>query len=136
MKISSKLILSIVTFTLSAVPNHDLVFASFAKQDKRVIDTCSELQRRANKAWRNDNTVFQGFENLPVDRNATISNAGDDRLCQLGYITRITPMGKEVCQGYLYTNINLKKIHWGYGYRQRTIWDDPGPRSDYCRYIN
>jgi hypothetical protein len=136
MKILLRLTSSVIACVILNALSQDTIFASFPKQSKRVIDTCSELQRRANKAWAKSNTSFQGFENLPMDRNATISNAGNDRLCQFGYITQITPMGKEVCRGYIYTNINSTKIEWGYSHRQTTVWDDPGPRSEYCRYVN
>jgi hypothetical protein len=135
MRISAKVKLLLFTTLLLTSFHQSIILASSQKQSKRVIDTCSELQRRANKTWSQEGIVFQGFENLPMDRNATISNAGNDRLCQLGYITQVTPMGKEVCRGFIYTNINSNRIQSGYGFRQRTIWDDPGLRSEYCRYV-
>jgi hypothetical protein len=135
MKIAAILSLPIVTFSALTILGQNPITALSTRQNVLVINTCSELQALANKAWKG-NVSFKGFENLPIDRNATISNAGYDRLCQLGYITEITPMGKEVCRGYIYLNVKTRDLYHAYGFRQRTIWDEPGVRSEYCRYIN
>jgi hypothetical protein len=134
MKIAAILTLPIATLFSFPPLNQNVTIALSLKQDTLVINTCSELQARANMVWKGS-ISFQGFENLPMDRNATISNAGYDRLCQLGYITKITPMGKEICRGYIYANVRTRKVYSAYGLRQRTIWDDPGLRSEYCRYV-
>jgi hypothetical protein len=135
MKIAAILPLSIANFYAFSIMGHNMVMALSKKQDVLVVNTCSELQAVANRVWKGS-ISFQGFENLPIDRNATISNAGYDRLCQLGYITKTTPMGKEVCRGYIYLNVKTRDIYSAYGFRQRTIWDEPGVKSEYCRYIN
>jgi hypothetical protein len=101
-----------------------------------VLNTCSELQDQANRATWKYKTTFQGFENLAMEVNANLSNPGGSRLCQLGYITHVTPMGKEICRGYIYFKIGSPKTRWNYGYYQKTIYDDPGRESDYCRYVN
>lgn len=102
-------------------------------------NTCADLQKIANKAWASDNIVFQGFENLPMQTNVYspgVTDRGTDRLCQLGYFTKVSPMGKQVCKGYIYTNTNSIEISSGYGRFRKTFYDPENRESEYCRYIN
>jgi hypothetical protein len=101
-----------------------------------VINTCSQMQEAANAITWKYKTVFSGFENLSMDKNATILYAGRDRLCQLGYITRFTPMGKEVCQGFLYTRTNTDDVWWNYGYYRPNLHSPVNNKSNFCRYVN
>jgi hypothetical protein len=123
-------------FTIPISTGESQMLALSNQKTKRQINTCGDLQRRANKLWSSDNVSFQGFENLQLNTRATISNAGDDRLCQLGYITEITPMGKMVCQGYLYADVNKTSIRWNHGYFRQTLYDPVYNKSDFCRYVS
>jgi hypothetical protein len=130
------LLLGLVTLiaTFSATQYETLALQKNKKYS--IPNTCRELQEQANKSSWSYKTTFQGFEGLAIETNANLSNPGGSRLCQLGYITRTTPMGKEICRGYIYTRTDSPKISWSYGYYQKTIYDDPGRESDYCRYVN
>jgi hypothetical protein len=107
------------------------------KKKIKVPNTCAELQGQFNRSSWEYKTTFEGFESLPMNTRATISNAGNDRLCQLGYITEITPMGKMVCQGYIYLSIkSIENIYWNYGYYRQTIHSPANNKTDFCRYVN
>jgi hypothetical protein len=100
-------------------------------------NNCSDLQAIANKAWRGKRITFQGFENLPVQTDIySHKGKGTDRLCQLGYVTSITPMGKQICKGYLYTNTEELNLGWGHGRFRSTFYDPENSESEYCRYMN
>jgi hypothetical protein len=96
------------------------------------------MQEEVNKIRRQYKVVFEGFENLPMQTEVTMLYAGRniDRLCQLGYITRFTPMGKEVCQGFLYTRTNTNSIWWNYGYYRPNLHSPVNNKSNFCRYVN
>jgi hypothetical protein len=133
-----KLLFLLGSVTLVATFNatHYEMLALQNNKKYSIPNTCSELQGQANRATWTYKTTFQGFEGLPIETNANLSNPGGSRLCQLGYITRISPMGKEICRGYIYTKVDSPKIRWGYGYYKKTIYQDSGKESDYCRYVN
>jgi hypothetical protein len=136
MKRSVKSLLLFAACSFLSATSQYTVIASAKSQGGRIINTCSELQRRANKVSWEYKTIFQGFDNLPMDTSATIANAGNDRLCQLGYITEFTPMGKEVCQGNIYTDIKSNRISWSYGHFRPNLHSPVNNKSDFCRYVN
>jgi hypothetical protein len=112
--------------------------ALVVKTQVKMPNTCAELQNQANKAsWRHK-MIFEGFENLPMQTEVTLLYAGRniDRLCQLGYITKITPQGKEVCQGFIYTRTNSDDIQSNYGYFRPNLHSPVNNKSDFCRYVN
>jgi hypothetical protein len=100
------------------------------------IDTCAGLQIIANRVWKKHGISFQGFENLPMKVNIYPNKEGTDRLCQLGYFTKVSPMGKQICKGYIYTSTTSTKINSGYGLYRSTFYDRENYESEYCRYIN
>jgi hypothetical protein len=108
------------------------------ESQKPTINTCSHMQEEVNKIRRQYKVVFEGFENLPMQTEVTMLYAGRniDRLCQLGYITRFTPMGKEVCQGFIYTRTNTNSIWWNYGYYRPNLHSPVNNKSNFCRYVN
>jgi hypothetical protein len=133
------LVFSSLSFLLFASTLHPEVLALIAKQGTRQINTCRELQDAANKMKWSTETTFQGFENLRVETNAyQYASKGEDRLCQLGYITTISPMGKEICKGYLYTDVTVKptRIIWGSAYMSTNSNSPRYDHSSFCRYIN
>jgi hypothetical protein len=138
MKYLENIASSAFSFLLLISAAHSEVLALTAKQRVPQINTCRELQDEANRRKWNKPTVFQGFENLQVETKAYYySSKGEDRLCQLGYITTISPMGKEICKGYLYTDVTDKdnEIRWGSAYMSTDINSPRYSRSAFCRYI-
>jgi hypothetical protein len=139
MKYLKNLVFSSFTFLLLISTAHSEVLAFTAKQEVSQINTCRELQDAANRMKWSNPTTFQGFENLQVETRAyRYSSKGEDRLCQLGYITVISPMGKRICKGYLYTDVERKprKIIWGSAYMSTNMNSPRYSSSDFCRYIN
>jgi hypothetical protein len=143
MKYSRSLFSFSFSFFLLTSTAHCEVFALTVKQEVRQINTCRDLQDEANRKKWSKQTIFQGFENLQVDTDPyglSKHGVGDgkDRLCQLGYITTISPMGKEICKGNLYTNVGSRNrsISWGYGYKSTDVYGSRYKRSDFCRYVN
>jgi hypothetical protein len=145
MKYLRSLIFSSFTFLLLISTAHSEVLAFTAKQEVSQINTCRELQDAANRMKWSNPTTFQGFENLQVNTKPYKYGPGDndyhgsgsDRLCQLGYVTVISPMGKRICKGYLYTDVERKpsKIIWGSAYMSTSINSPRYRKSDFCRYI-
>jgi hypothetical protein len=135
MKIPSK-VLILLSISAFGVMGQREILALKNSQKSSAIDTCSQMQEAANAVKWRYKTIFHGFENLPMNTNATTIYAGRDRLCQLGYITRFTPMGKEVCQGSLYTRNDTTKIWWNYGYYRPNLYSPVNNKSDFCRYTN
>jgi hypothetical protein len=130
---------NLVFFFLLISTAHSEVLALTAKKGVRQINTCRELQDEANRRKWSKPTTFQGFENLRVETRAYYySSKGEDRLCQLGYITTISPMGKRICKGYLYTNAESEsgEIRWGTAYMSTNMNSPRYSDSDFCRYIN
>jgi hypothetical protein len=100
-------------------------------------NTCAGLQAMANKAYKKFNTSFQGFEGIPMQTNVYNFKAeGTDRLCQLGYMTKITPMGKRICRAHIYTNIKEENMRVGIGPIRTTFYDPENSESEYCRYVD
>jgi hypothetical protein len=126
-----------LSFLLLISTAHSEVLALATKGELRQINTCRDLQDEANRVWRGTRT-FQGFENLQMNTKPyRYTSDGNDRLCQLGYSTKVSPMGKEICKGYLYTDVSNRQIQWNYGYmRTDVIYGPTYSKSDYCRYIN
>jgi hypothetical protein len=112
--------------------------ALVVKRQVKISNTCAELQDRANRASWKYKMTFEGFENLPMQTEVTMLYAGRniDRLCQLGYITKVTPMGKEVCRGFLYTRTNSNEVQSNYGYFRPNLYSPVNNKSDFCRYVN
>jgi hypothetical protein len=135
MKILYKISILISVSVLGIMSQREMLALELS-QRLNVINTCSHMQEAANAVTWKYKTVFHGFENLPMNTKATILYAGRDRLCQLGYITRFTPMGKEVCQGSLYTRSDTSKISWGYGYFRPNLHSPVNNKSDFCRYVD
>jgi hypothetical protein len=94
------------------------------------------LQKIAIRIGKEQRYTFQGFENLPVTRDIYPSKEGTDRLCQLGYFTHVSPMGKKICKGYIYTNVNSSRLSWGVGFYRSTFYAPENYESEFCRYIN
>jgi hypothetical protein len=143
MKFEVKKALVVVFSSALAVINHcELsVLALSQKKSSAPINTCADLQKIANRIGKTkaEKYTFQGFENLPMRTNvysAGVKPRGSDRLCQLGYFTKTTPMGKEICKGYIYTNTEETDLVWGIGYFRKTFYDPENPSSEFCRYIN
>jgi hypothetical protein len=65
-----------------------------------------------------------------------VTTRGTDRLCQLGYITITSPMGKKICQGHIYTNTESSQLRWDIGYFRKSFYDPENDSSEFCRYIN
>jgi hypothetical protein len=102
------------------------------------IDTCADLQKLANKRAkeRGWNQIFHGFEDLPIRTNVYMSTPrGTDRLCQLGYLTSISPMGKKICRAHIYTNTESTKMRWSIGYFRTTFYDPVNYESEHCRWL-
>jgi hypothetical protein len=138
MKMRIKLIVSSIIF-LSVVISAGYYGMSVLAARKGIPqNTCADLQRIANKAWKEDGIVFQGFEKLPMQTDVYIQHEKErtDRLCQLGYFTKVSPMGKQICQGYIYTNTESTEIRSGYGRFRTSFYDRENSESEYCRYIN
>jgi hypothetical protein len=140
MKYLRKLVSFSFSFFLLVSTSHFEVLALTVKQESRQINTCRELQDEANRRkWKNK-TTFQGFENLRIDTDPYGYNIGNghNRLCQLGYITEVSPMGTMVCRGYLYTFVERRPytIKWGYAYKSTDVYGSRYKESDFCRYVN
>ncbi len=140
MVLAKRVLLVIVFFTLSIVDNSELSVLAL-NQPKSRKDTCADLQKIANRVSKKSSRkyTFQGFENLPMRTNVYsegVTPRGSDRLCQLGYFTITSPMGKEICQGHIYTNTESSEIRWDVGYFRKTFYDPENHSSEWCRYIN
>jgi hypothetical protein len=100
--------------------------------------TCADLQAIANKVGKKKGYSFQGFEGLPMKTDVYspgVTTRGSDRLCQLGYFTIASPMGKEICRGHIYTNTESLQIRWDIGPFRKSFYDPENHSSEYCRYI-
>jgi hypothetical protein len=137
MRFSTKVIVNAATL-LSVLASTSLISLPVLSEEESE-ETCADLQRLATRVVKRQNSkvTFQGFESLPVNNNVYTQNRGNDtdRLCQLGYITTVSPMGKEICRGYIYTNIESSEIRWGIGPMSTGLFPPRISRSDYCRYI-
>jgi hypothetical protein len=143
MKLGVKRSLVVIFSSALAVVNHCELSALALSQQKykEPIDTCADLQKIANRVGKNKakKYTYQGFENLPMRTNVYsegVTPRGSDRLCQLGYITITSPMGKEICQGHIYTNTESSRIRTDIGYFRKTFYDPENYSSEWCRYIN
>jgi hypothetical protein len=143
MKLRVKKVLAIIFSSTIAVINHcELSVLALSQQKSRdPIDTCADLQKIANRVGKTGakKYTFQGFEDLPMRTDvysAGVTPRGSDRLCQLGYFTITSPMGKKICQGHIYTNSESSRIRWDVGYFRKTFYDSENRSSEFCRYIN
>jgi hypothetical protein len=143
MKLEVKRALVVIFSSALAVVNHYELSALALSEQKYTepINTCADLQKIANRAGKDGakKYTFQGFENLPMRTNvysAGVTPRGSDRLCQLGYFTITSPMGKKICQGHIYTNTEDSEIRWNVGYFRKTFYDPVNRSSEWCRYIN
>jgi hypothetical protein len=113
------------------------VLALNQRKYKEPINTCADLQKIANRGGAKKGYAFQGFEGLPIQTDIyPQKDKGTDRLCQLGYFTKVSPMGKQICKGHIYTNVESSKLSWGIGRFRSTFYDPENYESEYCRYIN
>jgi hypothetical protein len=119
------------------------------------IKTCSVLQTTANRIWQENRISFQEFEKKQILEQAyprtmdhpggtVLSLAYTMRLCKGGYITKISPLGKRICEGtllaYIDTGMKKPKFYWAPGYDMdtRTPYLGNYPKVDearYCRYV-
>jgi hypothetical protein len=143
MNLEVKKVLFVIFSSALAVVSHCELSVLALSQQKYTepIDTCADLQKIANRAGKTGakKYTFQGFENLSVRTNVYsegVTPRGSDRLCQLGYITITSPMGKKICQGHIYTNSESSEIRWDVGYFRKTFNDPVSRSSEFCRYIN
>jgi hypothetical protein len=137
-----KTLLAVFSLTLAITTYCELSGLAMAqKKYKEPRGTCADLQKIANRIGKTkaEKYTFQGFENLPMRTDvysAGVTPRGTDRLCQLGYFSQTTPMGKQICQGYIYTNTESSRLSWGIGYFRKTFYDPENPSSEFCRYVN
>jgi hypothetical protein len=133
--------LLIIAFSTLSIVNHFELSVLALNQPKRKEDTCADLQKIANRVGQDGTPkyTFQGFEDLPMRTNVYsegVTTRGTDRLCQLGYFTITSPMGKKICRGHIYTNTESSRIRWDIGYFRKTFYDPANRSSEFCRYIN
>jgi hypothetical protein len=128
----------LMSFALTTLSFCELsVLAQSQKKYKEPRNTCADLQKIANRIGKKSQTTFRGFENLPVQTDIySHKGKGTDRLCQLGYITFVSPMGKQICRGNIYTNVESSNLSWDIGLFRSTFYDRENSESEYCRYIN
>jgi hypothetical protein len=110
--------------------------SALASKKSSPRNNCSDLQTIANRVGKEEGYTFQGFENLTVRTDVYEHNRGNDRLCQLGYFTHVSPMGKKICKGHIYTNVKSPNIRWAVGPFRSTFYDPVNLDSEYCRYIS
>jgi hypothetical protein len=114
---------------------------------QKIVNNCAELQAYANDkrkiTWSRE-TYFQGFENATFKYREERGSSDpkehrDSYLCELGYITSISPLGKLVCYGHLALfdrpSYPRPKMSWGYSTNAQDFFRRDSS-SDYCRYVN
>jgi hypothetical protein len=121
------------SLAINIVPGNSSVLA------KPPTDTCADLQASANRIAKKQGReiTFHGFEKLPMQTNVYqyATKPGTDRLCQLGYLTDISPMGKSICLANIYTNTESPKFSWGIGYFRTTFYAPVNRESEFCRWL-
>jgi hypothetical protein len=137
MKYSNKLLRSVVVFPAVLISVNCHVFSASAQREGESLDTCAGLQAVANRVYAKHKISFQGFERLPMQTDVyNFKDKGTDRLCQLGYMTETTPMGKQICKAHMYTNIKEERMRIGVGYHRNSLFSPVNREADFCRYID
>jgi hypothetical protein len=139
MKPSVRLLSTAITFFSVLISINYYSLSSSAVVQQRIVNdenSCAGLQVIANRIYKKHQITFQGFEGLPINTNVYEHNKGTDRLCQLGYSTEISPMGKQVCKGYIYTNTESPQLSSGIGYYRNSLFSPINREADFCRYVD
>jgi hypothetical protein len=133
-----KMTLLLVFFSVLAIANYSEVSVlALSQKYKESVNTCADLQKVANRIAKNRGISFQGFEGLPAQTNIYPQKPkGTDRLCQFGYLTSVSPMGKKICRAHIYANTEEPDIRWDIGRHRSTFYAPENYESEYCRYIN
>jgi hypothetical protein len=132
--------LAFITAVFFSIFTNMIFVSPMVLAEEESEDTCADLQRIANRVVKEQGQkiTFHGFEKLPMINSvySMYRNNNTDRLCQFGYMTTISPMGKEICRGHIYTNIESSEISWGIGPMSKELFPPRISRADYCRYLD